>query len=167
MKEKFLALVEQTKNTGIAATLAETSTADELKSAWQKFKEENEQLFADVFAWADAYAKDGYNKIFSAAENIENPTEVFICIYIASCKDASIHECSVFCQDFDLIDALESVGNDFNDKLAEFISGDYVYNLTAEDLFPSDDADEEIGDDEEDSEDVEEDGDAEDSDAGR
>lgn len=142
MKEKFLELVKQIKNTGIANILSDVTSAKELTAAWQKFKAENEKLFADCYAWADEYAKGGYKELFSADESlIDDPTEIVICIYIASRKDYEIHECNVF-YDYDILtEALRGVGGNFNNVLADYIDCYYISEITAKELFSSDDED--------------------------
>ena len=48
MKQRFLALVEEVKATGISQAIYNTSNAEELKAIWKNFLDENQELVAKI-----------------------------------------------------------------------------------------------------------------------
>ena len=136
MKEKFLALVNEVKATGIVAILSNTSNVDEFKETWQKFTDENPELFKKALEWGAEFKKNEPGNLFEDGEAIENPLEVVVAIRIAGNK---VSECDVFATYGDLVNALEDLKTSFSDIVAECVDYDYIYDIKAEDIFPEDD----------------------------
>jgi len=130
MKERFLALTEEVKTTGIVETLYNTSNAEEFETAWHKFLNDNQKLCDRIKQWANGYNKE---KIFMKNENIENPMETVICLIIINNEEKS--ECEMF-QDYeDLIEAVKNIGNKIAMAIAKFAQNDYFCNIGAEQIF--------------------------------
>ena len=136
MKDKFLELVEEVKNTGIATILCNTTNAEELKAAWLKFIEENSELFQKVNDWASEY--DG-ESLFEDGEEFENPIEIVVIIRLIN--DSEISECYIFDNYDDLTDAVGDIPEKFAERLADSIRGEMIYAITAEDIFDEDEED--------------------------
>lgn len=137
MKEKFLALVEEVKNTGIVEVLCKTANAEELTATWQKFLDENQELIAKVKEWATEYKNLDAEAIFEEGETIANPMEIVVCIKIIDdCYFVS--ECEIFHDCEDLNEAIAGIENDFVAAVKDFIEDDYICYITAEAIFNSD-----------------------------
>lgn len=141
MKEKFLALVKEVKDTGIANILCNTTNPEELKAVWQKFVGENSELFQKVQDWASEY--DGVS-LFEDGEEFEDPIEIVVIIHMIN--DSEISECDIFENYDDLTYAVEDIPEEFAERLASCISSEMICEITAEDIF--DDDEEEDDDDE-------------------
>lgn len=133
MKEKFLALVEEVKNTGIVEVLYKTSNAEELTAAWQKFSAENQELIAKIKEWATEYEDSGAEAIFEEGETIANPMEIVVCIKIID--DCDVSECEIFSEWTDLLCEIENIQNDFAEAFATLFKRFLICYITAEKIF--------------------------------
>lgn len=149
MKEKFLALVKEVKNTGIAEALYKTSNAKELEAVWQKFSDENQELFGKIKDWAEEFRISDGTSIFSKAETIENPMEIAILIRIINDKN-NVSEFELFENWGDFVEAIHNIGNDFSDVIEDLIWTYYITDIKPQYIFDDDSDDE--NDDETDSE---------------
>lgn len=154
MKEKFLVLVKEIKNTGIVEALYKTSNAEELKATLQEFCTENQKLIKNIKDWASDFKASGTGAIFEKNEAIDNPMEIAVCIKIIN--DIDVTECEIFGTWVDLMHEIESIGNDFAAAVAYLIDSMLIYEITAEDIFNID-CDEEEYDDSDTEKDMEED----------
>lgn len=146
MKQKFLALVEEVKGTGIVEALYKASNAEELTAAWQNFSAENQELLKKASEWGYEFKKAEVEYLFEDGESIEDPMEIVVTIRIAGNK---VSECDVFEAFENLVNALEDLETDFANAVAECVSVNYIYDITAEDLFSDEfDDDANSGDDE-------------------
>lgn len=132
MKEKFLALIEEVKNTGIVEELYKTSNAKELTAVWQDFYAKNQQLIAKINDWASEYKNSGAKAIFKEGETIENPMEIAVCIKVIN---VDVSECEIFSDWKDLLHQIEKIQNDFAVAVANFIKHEIIYIITAKDIF--------------------------------
>lgn len=130
MKDKFLELVEEVKNTGIATILCNTTNAEELKAVWQKFEEENSELLQKVEDWVRQYDCE---ELFDTGEEFENPIEIVVIIRIIG--DSRFSEGEIFGTFYDLIDAVENIPGKFAEGLAACMCDDWICDITAEEIF--------------------------------
>ena len=133
MKESFLALVEQVKNTGIAKILCNTTNPEELKDAWKKFEDENPGLFQKVKDWAENY--DG-SVLFAEGENFQNPVGIAVVIRIIN--DYDVLECEIFEECDDFTHAIEYIHGVFAEGLAKISYNTLICEIKAEDIFAKD-----------------------------
>ncbi len=131
MKENFLALTQEVKSTGIVAILSNASNVEAFKDAWQKFSDENPELFKKAFDWGAEFKTD-VDPFFEDGEAIENPMEVVVAIRIAGNE---VSECDVFENYADLVRALKDLGTPFANAVAECIDGNYIYDIKVEGIF--------------------------------
>ena len=132
MKEKFLALVEEVKVTGIVAALSGASNPEELEAVWNEFEEKNSDLFEKANAWGKEFWEADITEIFEYGENFENPMEIAVTIFMVGNE---ISDSDIF-QDYEeLITALRNVGSEFAYAVAEFVDTHHIYKITAEDIF--------------------------------
>lgn len=136
MKEKFLALVEEVKNTGIVEALYKTSNAEELTAAWQKFSAENQELIAKIKEWATEYEDSDTKAIFEDGEQIADPMEIAVCIKII--ENSWVSEEEIFCNWEDLAKKIADIESDFAAAVAKLMYDNLICEITAEDIFDSD-----------------------------
>lgn len=149
MKEEFLELVNEVKDTGIVEILEDLYDASDkegFKAAWQKFSDENQEIFTKIRHWANDLDICFLDAIFEENETIENPIENAICIFIIG--NQSISEVTIFEDWIVLQDAIRDLKNGFATAIANFMEESLICEITIEDIFNSD------SDDEEESEDV-------------
>lgn len=137
MKEKFLSLVEEVKNTGIVEVLSMATTQEEFESAWRKFEEENIELFEKLNSWADEFrsSEEEFLCLFEDREEIENPMDIVIVIYIIG-DEYEISECHLF-EDWvgQFQQKIAEIDNGFYKKIAELMLTEYICNIKAADIF--------------------------------
>lgn len=136
MKEKFLELVEEVKNTGIVeklTSLYDASDKEGFKAAWQAFLDDNQEIFRKIKDWASEFKDLGCEAIFDYEEYISNPMEIAVCIKIID--DFDVSECELFEHSSDLTDAIEKIDNDFANAVADRIYYRMVFNITVENIF--------------------------------
>ena len=132
MKNKFLALVEEVKVTGIVAALSGASNPEELEAVWNEFEEKNSDLFEKANAWGIEFLEADITEIFESEESFENPLEIAVTIFMVGNE---ISDSDIF-QDYEeLISALKDIESDFAHAVAEFVDTHHIYNITAEDIF--------------------------------
>ena len=132
MKEKFLALVEEVKVTGIVAALSGASNPEELEAVWNEFEEKNSDLFEKANAWGNEFLEADITELFESEESFENPVEIAVTIVMVGNE---ISDSDIF-QDYEeLMIALNSVGSNFAYAIAEFIDTNHIYNITSSDFF--------------------------------
>ena len=131
MKNKFLALVEEVKATGIVAALSGASNPEELESVWNEFKEKYPNLFAKANAWGSEF-KESESSLFECEESFENPVEIAVTIVMVGNE---ISDADIFDDYEDLIKALKDEESDFANAIAEFVISDYIYNITPTYIF--------------------------------
>lgn len=151
MKNKFLALVEEVKATGIVAALSGASNPEELESVWNEFKGKNPDLFAKANAWGSEF-KEPESSLFECEESFENPVEIAVTIVMVGNE---ISDADIFDDYEDLVKALEDEESDFANAIAEFLNHDYIYNITPRDFFLEDDEEDEESEDDDNQEDAE------------
>ena len=132
MKEKFLALVEEIKTTGIAEALCKASNVDEITTAWQKFKDENPELFRKINEWATEFVDGGCNPIFKCKEDVKMPMEIAVCIYIMG-ENAT--ECTIFDEGNDFVKALYATNEKNASAVGHFVYDNFLFYITPEDFF--------------------------------
>ena len=142
MKEKFLALVEEVKTTGIATALRATTNASEFEAVGQKFFEDYKELFEKIAAWAEEFRNSECGVIFNKGETIEAPMEIAIILHIINDVEC-VSEDEIFETYQMLIDAIRDIGDDFSTAVADFAENDYYCNIKAEDIFGADEDGEE------------------------
>lgn len=147
MKEKFLALVEEVKVTGIAEALYKASNAEEFHAAWQKFLDDNKELCTKIENWGTEFKDSGSAWIFDTGEELENPMEIAACIIVINNEEIS--ECEIFEEYEDLVTAIAKIGNNIAIAIAKVAEGDYFCNITAEQVFSTEEDDSDSGEDEE------------------
>lgn len=136
MREKFLALVEEVKNTEIVGKLAalyDASDKEGFKAAWQKFSDENQELLAKIKAWSDEFRDSDENPIFEDWESLDNPMEITVCIFIIGDEDVS--ECEIFGDWEELVEAMKDQDNNFAQKVADLANGNMICYISIEDIF--------------------------------
>ena len=133
MRQKFLALVEEVKNTGIVQACEEASTAEELAEVWRNFSGENQDLCTRIREWATEFQEAGSRAILWEGENFENPLEIVEVISIIG--DENVTECEIFSNWVRFCRAVEEVGTDYAVAVAYCIAENYICNITAEDIF--------------------------------
>ena len=158
MKQKFLELVKQVKETGIAEALLKSSNAEELKKAWKEFEENNKELFEKIRNWSVDYNKGNKDSLFAQNDEIENPIEIAVIIYIIGDEDTS--ELEIFSDYEKLTDAIAKIDGIFAQGLAKLAEEICICYITAEDIFDPESFDEE---DEDESDDPDQDEEEEDS----
>ncbi len=134
MKEKFLELVEKVKETGIVEVMCVASTAEELKEVWRMFSEENEELFTEIEEWAEKFRKSEPGSIFEEREELKNPMEIAVVIFIINDAE-KVTECEIFEDCDDLAKGIGDIENNFAKSVADFISGNVICTIKAEDIF--------------------------------
>lgn len=132
MKENFLALTQEVKSTGIVAILSNASNVEAFKDAWQKFADENPELFKKVSDWAAEFKQAEAEPFFKDGEVVEDAIEIALTIRIAGNQ---FSECDVFENYDDLVRALKDVETPFAQAVAECVDVNYIYDITAENLF--------------------------------
>ena len=153
MKEKFLALIEELKNLGIAAKICGASNSAELRQIWETFVNENFGIVEEIKQWALEYAEnENSNYIFAEGAEIEDPIEV--AVFLRACE-GTINECSICEIDDDFVEALNATEEKVAIAVADYVSSSYIDGITAEDIFA--DADESAEVDSDEGEDAEED----------
>lgn len=165
MKQKFLDIVKEVKDIGIVGKLSvlyDNSDKEGFKAAWQKFSDDNPDLFEKIKDWASEFKDSKCEEIFAAGESFENPMEITVCIFIIGNGDVS--ECEIFGEWEELIDADREQGDNFAQKVADFADNDMICNISIEDIF-NDNSDEDEEPEDCDDSDSDEKADAEDCDA--
>lgn len=140
MKEKFLALVEEVKNTEIVGKLTalyDASDKEGFKAAWQAFSDDNQEIFRKIKDWASEFKDLECGAIFDCGEYIDNPMEIAVCIKIID--DFDVSECELFEDSNDLTEAIEEIDNDFANAVADYIYHCIVFSITVEDIFKDED----------------------------
>ena len=132
MKQNFLALVNEVKATGIVAILSNASNVEAFKDAWQKFADENPELFKKVSDWAAEFKQAETEPFFKDGSVVEDAIEITLTIRIAGNQ---FSECDVFENYEDLVRTLKDVETPFAQAVAECVDVNYIYDITAENLF--------------------------------
>jgi len=137
MKEKFLALVQEVKETAIAEAIYNTSNVEEFKTVFQKFLNENQELVAKIQSWKEEYKAIKWEErepIFAQGEEIQNPMEIVIIIRIIN-DIKQVSEYELFEWPDDLIQAIVDTGNDFTVALGCLMFELLIDRITAEQIF--------------------------------
>jgi len=134
MKQKFLALTEEVKATGIAEEIYNTSNAEELEVVKEKFLRENQELVTKIESWREEYTKPGTEKIFGKGEEIRNPMEVVLIIRIID-DVVAVSEFELCEESDDLAQAVKKIGNNFAITLGELMDYNLISNIPAEEIF--------------------------------
>ena len=151
MKTKLLELIEEIKSTGIAEVLCKASNAEDFSAAWQKFEEENPELFSKITEWATEFSNNDCSAIFEDGEEVEMPIETAICIYIMG---ETVTEESIFEDSDNLVAALCDIGEENAEAIANFIKEYYLYSIEPENIFCEEEAEDGEDAEEEDTADV-------------
>lgn len=136
MKEKFLALVKKVKEADISP-ITQTTNAEELKAAWEAFWADNQDLLIEIKDWAAEFHEEESDYIFAEGEEIENPME--ITVIIRAIDDEDLTDENVFEEFRNLFNALNDIENNFATAIAELLRTKVITDITAEDIFSSDD----------------------------
>lgn len=133
MKQKFLALVEEVKETQVTEELQQASTEKEMSAVWYKFLDDNHDLCTRIKNWANEFKENDLDAIFAFEEEIKNPLEIVAIIYIIA--DERVCETQIFEDWEELVTAVRNINNKFAIAVADCIDYDYIHFITAETIF--------------------------------
>lgn len=134
MKQKFLALVEEVKETQIVEALYEVSKAEQIYNLIQKFSSDKKDLCTRIKDWANEFKESDSEAIFKAGEKIENPMETVVVIYIIN--DSYVSEEEIFEDCEDIEEQTRDISNDFAKLVANVIGQHLICSIQPEDVFP-------------------------------
>ena len=107
MKQKFLEIIEEIKQTGFKERLSEIEEEEEFERVWGEFALQNDELFTKVENWVEEFKQTGSKPIFE--KGVED-------IVICFCIIAGMWETAEknFEEPSDFVNALwEELGIDF------------------------------------------------------
>ena len=134
MKERFLALVEKVKQSGVAEKAQAVSTAEELLAIWQEFSDGNQELYTKTKDWASEFKEEDSYYIFMKEERIQNPLEIVAVICII--KDRWVSEDEIFENPENLREAIEEIDTDLAYAIADYMCWGLLSDISIENLFP-------------------------------
>ena len=130
MKERFWAIIEKIKKTGISRKLLSAKNVEEIRQAIIEFEDENKDIIFAISDWNMEYDEGDAGYVISKEDNIDSPIEVVLFIYYlpSSVEDDLIEDDRV------LINALNAFDSKAAKALAKCVYNNYIYEITLSDL---------------------------------
>ena len=125
VKENFFDMVTQVKSTGIVDALSNATNPQEMRAIWERFSNENAELFQRAKKWAE---EEFYNEcgginefIFKKGDSIDNPLEVILIPLICGGENLCFADLfEDFAQEM-IVEPLSKTGNRYTKALVYII----------------------------------------------
>ena len=131
LKARFLEIVKEIKETGIAKRLQQTTSSEEFRAIWCYFAKTNKDITRKISLWNSSFKANGSKKLFASGEKLEDVEEVVIFIHFLSYKA----EDNIFENKEDLRNALYKSDNIYGLILADLIEDICILDVTAKFIF--------------------------------
>jgi len=138
MKEKFLQLIQEIKESRLAERLYLAKNSEELETIWKEFWDGHVRLFAKIRIWERNYIKSTENQIYSEVnclfeeyEIIRDAMEIAIFVRILE----KVTESNLFEGINDFSFALSRIDNSFAKRVSDLSYHTLIRNIKTEDIF--------------------------------